>query len=241
MEILRWKSATVILPTFISFIRDITLRLAIFDLDNTLIAGDSDHAWGQFLVEKKLVDGENFRRANDRFYEEYKAGTLNIVEYLQFSLTPLTHHNMMTLVELHQEFMRDYIQPMMLDKAKQLLKDHRTQGDYLLIITATNGFVTRPIATALGVDDILTTDPEIVDGRYTGKFIGIPTFQKGKVIRLEDWLKEKKFNLDDAYFYSDSINDLPLLEQVPNPIVVDPDPKLHAVAVDRGWQIISLR
>jgi HAD superfamily hydrolase (TIGR01490 family) len=217
------------------------VRLAIFDLDNTLIAGDSDHAWGQFLVNKGLVDGENFRRANDRFYEEYKAGTLNILEYLQFSLTPLTHHNMETLTELHKEFMRDYINPMMLPKANQLLAEHRAQGDYLLIITATNGFVTRPIAIALGVDDILTTDPEIVGGRYTGKFIGVPTFQKGKVIRLEDWLTEKNFNLDDAYFYSDSINDLPLLEQVPNPIVVDPDPKLNAVAVERDWKVLSLR
>jgi HAD superfamily hydrolase (TIGR01490 family) len=217
------------------------LRLAIFDLDNTLIAGDSDHSWGQFLVEKKLVDGEHFRRANDRFYEEYKAGTLNIVEYLQFSLTPLTHHTMEKLAELHQEFMRNYIQPMMLHKANELLAWHRAQGDYLLIITATNGFVTRPIATALGVDDILTTDPEIVNGRYTGKFVGIPTFQKGKVIRLQDWLNEKQFTLDDAYFYSDSINDLPLLEQVPNPIVVDPDAKLQTVAETRNWKIISLR
>jgi HAD superfamily hydrolase (TIGR01490 family) len=217
------------------------VRLAIFDLDNTLIAGDSDHAWGQFLVNKGLVDGENFRRANDRFYEEYKAGTLNIIEYLQFSLTPLTHHSMETLTELHKEFMRDYINPMMLPKAQQLLQEHRAQGDYLLIITATNGFVTRPIATELGVDDILTTDPEVVDNRYTGKFIGIPTFQKGKVIRLEDWLTEKNFSLDDAYFYSDSINDLPLLEQVPNPIVVDPDLKLNAVAVERKWTVMSLR
>lgn len=217
------------------------MRLAIFDLDNTLIAGDSDHAWGQFLVKKGLVDGENFRRANDRFYEEYKSGTLNIIEYLQFSLTPLTHHNMETLAELHKEFMRDYINPMMLPKAQQLLAEHRAQGDYLLIITATNGFVTRPIASALGVDDILTTDPEILDNRYTGKFIGIPTFQKGKVIRLQDWLKEKNFTLDDAYFYSDSINDLPLLEQVPNPIVVDPDAKLRAVAVERNWKELSLR
>lgn len=217
------------------------MRLAIFDLDNTLIAGDSDHAWGQFLVNKGLVDGENFRRANDRFYEEYKAGTLNIIEYLQFSLTPLTHHSMETLAELHKEFMRDYINPMMLPKAQKLLQEHRAKGDYLLIITATNGFVTRPIATVLGVDDILTTDPEIVDGRYTGKFIGIPTFQKGKVIRLEDWLTEKNFTLDDAYFYSDSINDLPLLEQVPNPIVVDPDVKLNAVAVERDWKVMSLR
>ncbi len=217
------------------------MRLAIFDLDNTLIAGDSDHAWGQFLVNKGLVDSDNFRRANDRFYEEYKAGTHNIIEYLQFSLTPLTHHSMEYLAELHKEFMQDYINPMMLPKAQQLLQKHRAQGDYLLIITATNGFVTRPIAAALEVDDILTTDPEVLNNRYTGKFIGIPTFQKGKVLRLEDWLKEKKFTLDDAYFYSDSINDLPLLEKVPNPIVVDPDPKLHAAAIERNWAVMSLR
>lgn len=217
------------------------MRLAIFDLDNTLIAGDSDHAWGQFLVNKGLVDGDKFRIANDRFYEEYKAGTLNINEYLQFSLTPLTHHSIEKLEQLHKEFMQDYIEPMMLKKAEQLLGYHKAQGDYLLIITATNGFVTRPIAKRLQVDDIITTDPEIADGKYTGKFIGIPSFQQGKVIRLQDWIKEKQFKLNDAYFYSDSINDLPLLEKVANPIAVDPDARLKAIAEQRDWKIISLR
>jgi HAD superfamily hydrolase (TIGR01490 family) len=217
------------------------MALAIFDLDNTLIAGDSDHAWGQFLVTQGLVDSENFRMANDRFYEEYKAGTLNIEAYLEFSLKPLTQHSLTELHKLHAKFMQTCIEPMMLPKAKELLEQHRAQGDFLLIITATNGFVTRPIADYLGVDDILTTDPEIINERYTGKYIGTPTFQQGKVIRLNEWLLEKQKSLDHAYFYSDSINDLPLLEKVPNPIAVDPDERLEKIAIERGWKILSLR
>lgn len=217
------------------------MRLAIFDLDNTLLAGDSDYSWGQFLVAKKLVDAQAYAEANDRFYQEYKAATLNIHEYLSFSLAPLTQYSLEELAVLHAEFMRDFIEPMMLPKAKTLLQSHRNQGDYLLIITATNSFVTHPIAKHLGVDDILASDAEIANGRYTGKGTGTPCFQGGKVIRLQEWLKEKGFNLDDAYFYSDSINDLPLLEQVPNPVAVDPDDRLEKVARERGWSILSLR
>lgn len=220
---------------------ELAMRLAIFDLDNTLIAGDSDHGWGEFLVKKGLVDPVLFKQANDRFYEQYKAGTLNIREYLEFSLTPLTQHSMEFLQQLHQEFLAQVIEPMMLPKAEALLKQHRDAGDYLLIITATNGFVTRPIAARLGVDDIITTDPEVVDGRYTGSFVGIPSFQDGKVQRLTQWLSTQSMDLADAYFYSDSINDLPLLEQVPNPIAVDADDRLTAIATERGWSIISLR
>jgi len=217
------------------------VRLAIFDLDNTLIAGDSDHSWGEFLVRKKLVDAKEFTLTNDRFYEDYKAGTLNMLEYLRFSLAPLTRHSLAELAAFHDEFMAMFIEPMMQPKAEALLAQHRAQGDYLLIITATNGFVTRPIAKRLGVDDILATDPEIVDGRYTGLSTGIPCFQEGKVIRLQNWLKERGFSMDDAYFYSDSINDLPLLEKVPNPVAVDPDPKLETIARERAWPVISLR
>jgi len=217
------------------------VRLAIFDLDNTLIAGDSDHSWGEFLVQKSLVDAQVYAQANDRFYQEYKAATLDIHEYLRFSLAPLTRYSMAELAAFHQEFMRDYIEPMMQPKALALLQKHRAQGDYLLIITATNSFVTYPIAARLGVDDILASDAEIVDGRYTGKGTGTPCFQGGKVIRLQAWLKEKNYNLDDAYFYSDSINDLPLLEQVPNPVAVDPDERLEKVAKERGWMVMSLR
>jgi HAD superfamily hydrolase (TIGR01490 family) len=217
------------------------VRLAIFDLDNTLIAGDSDHSWGEFLVQKNLVDAQVYAEANDRFYQQYKAATLDIQEYLTFSLAPLTHYTLDELAAFHQEFMRDYIEPMMLPKAKALLQQHRNQGDYLLIITATNSFVTHPIAKYLGVDDILASDAEILDGRYTGKGTGTPCFQGGKVIRLQAWLSEKNFNLDDAYFYSDSINDLPLLEQVPNPVAVDADERLSKIAQERDWKIMSLR
>jgi len=217
------------------------VRLAIFDLDNTLIAGDSDHSWGEFLVQKNLVDAQVYAEANDRFYQQYKAATLNIQEYLNFSLAPLTRYTLDELAAFHQEFIRDNIEPMMLPKAKALLQQHRDQGDYLLIITATNSFVTHPIAKYLGVDDILASDAEILNGRYTGKGIGTPCFQGGKVIRLQEWLKAQNFNLDDAYFYSDSINDLPLLEQVPNPVAVDADERLSKIAVERGWKIMSLR
>lgn len=217
------------------------MRLAIFDLDNTLIAGDSDHSWGEFLVQKNLVDAEVYRQANDRFYQDYKAGTLDIHEYLRFSLAPLTQHSFEQLQAFHAEFMASMIEPMMLPKAGALLQDHRNQGDYLLIITATNGFVTRPIAQRLGVDDILATDPELLNGHYTGHSIGTPCFQAGKVVRLHEWLRDKDFSLDDAYFYSDSINDLPLLEQVPNPVAVDPDERLAAIAQERRWKVISLR
>lgn len=217
------------------------MRLAIFDLDNTLIAGDSDHSWGEFLVQKKLVDAQTYAEANDRFYQQYKAATLDIHEYLAFSLAPLTKYSLDELTALHAEFMREFIEPMMLPKAKALLQKHRDQGDYLLIITATNSFVTHPIAKYLGVDDILASDAEIVDGRYTGKGTGTPCFQSGKVVRLQAWLKEKNYTLNDAYFYSDSINDLPLLEQVPNPFAVDADERLTKVAQERGWPLLSLR
>jgi len=217
------------------------VRLAIFDLDNTLLAGDSDHSWGEFLVSKKLVDAEAYATANDRFYQQYKAATLDIHEYLRFSLAPLTRYTLAELAAFHDEFMRDYIEPMMQPKALALLQEHRAQGDYLLIITATNSFVTHPIAKRLQVNDILASDAEIIDNRYSGKGTGTPCFQGGKVIRLKTWLEEKQFTLDDAYFYSDSINDLPLLEQVPNPIAVDPDDRLHKIASERGWKIISLR
>lgn len=217
------------------------MALAIFDLDNTLIAGDSDHSWGVFLVEKQLVDAEIYRQANDGFYADYKNGTLDIRAYLRFSLAPLTRHSMAELEKLHAEFMHDHIEPLMLPKAEALLQYHRDRGDHLLIITATNGFVTRPIAKRLGVDDILATDPEVVDGRYTGNFVGTPCFQAGKITHLHEWLKHNQHSLEGAYFYSDSINDLPLLEQVDQPVAVDPDERLANIARERNWKVLSLR
>lgn len=217
------------------------MALAIFDLDNTLLAGDSDYLWGVYLVEKQLVDAEAYRIANERFYQDYKNGTLDIRAYLEFSLAPLTRFSLDELRAMHAEFMQKHIEPILLPKAAALLQQHREQGDYLLIITATNGFVTRPIAKRLGVDEILATDPEVLDGRHTGRFVGVPCFQAGKITHLQEWLTKHEHSLDGAYFYSDSINDLPLLEMVDRPVAVDPDDRLRAIAEQRQWDIISLR
>jgi len=217
------------------------VNLAIFDLDNTLLAGDSDYLWGQFLVEKALVDPVLYEQENQRFYDEYKAGTLDIFEFLEFSLAPLSQHSLATLTELHEEFMQNKIDSIWLPKAQELLDKHRKKHDFLLIITATNHFVTAPIAKKLGVDDIIATMPELIDNRYTGKVAGTPCFQEGKVDRLDQWLQENDYSLKESYFYSDSYNDLPLLLNVTYPVAVDPDKRLKKHAEENGWPILSLR
>lgn len=217
------------------------MTLAIFDLDNTLLNGDSDHAWGEFLVQKGIVDAEIYQQANDLFYQQYQNGQLDIIEYLEFALKPLSQHSLEQLAEWHHEFMAETIAPMRLEKADRLLAEHRQKGHFLLIITATNSFVTHPIAKALGVDAILATDPEIIDGRYTGKIEGTPCFQEGKVTRLKSWLALHSQNLNGSYFYSDSHNDLPLLKMVDNPFAVDADDTLSTYAEQQGWPQISLR
>ncbi len=217
------------------------MELAIFDLDNTLLGGDSDYLWGRFLVRKGLVDSEAYERANQHFYDQYKAGTLDIHEFLRFSLKPLTEHGPEALEAWHRVFMEEMIEPIMLPKAQALVERHRSEGRRPLIITATNRFVTGPIASAFGIKDILATDPEQIDGRYTGKVAGIPCFQDGKVKRLEAWLDETALTLKGSWFYSDSHNDLPLLERVDHPVAVDPDETLVAIARERGWEILSLR
>lgn len=217
------------------------MALAIFDLDNTLLAGDSDHAWGEFLVEQGLVDRIRYKQANDAFYQDYLRGTLDILAYQAFALEPLTRFEPEQLSELHKAFMQHKILPIQLDKATQLLASHRQAGDFLLIITATNRFVTGPIAQMLGVDDILATEPEQIDGRYTGRISGIPCYQEGKVVRLNQWLENSAFDLDGSYFYSDSRNDIPLLERVDHPVAVDADAALTAHAKRKGWSLISLR
>lgn len=217
------------------------MSLAIFDLDNTLLHGDSDHAWGEFLCEQGLVDSEVYRQANDYFYQQYQQGTLNITEFLEFALKPLATLPPEQLSALHAQFMVEKVEPMITDKALALLQKHRDQGDFLLIITATNRFVTGPIAERLGVDAILATDPEQIDGRYTGKVAGTPCFQGGKVVRLNAWLAETGHAMSGSYFYSDSRNDLPLLEQVEFPVAVDADETLTRIANERGWPVISLR
>jgi HAD superfamily hydrolase (TIGR01490 family) len=217
------------------------MHLAIFDLDHTLLAGDSDHLWGEYLVAQKLVDGASYQRQNDRFYEEYKAGTLDIAAYTRFALEPLIRLGTEALLPLRARFIKDVIEPIIAPAAPALLERHRIQGDTLLIITATNRFITEPIADMLGVDDLLATDPEVVDGRYTGRIQGIPCYREGKPRRLAEWLAAQKEKYTHKVFYSDSHNDLPLLKAVEEPIAVDPDAELRTHASTHRWPVISLR
>lgn len=217
------------------------MSLALFDLDNTLLAGDSDYLWGCFLVNKGLVDKQLYEEANERFYHEYKQGKLDIHEFLNFALQPLADNDPGLLQSLHQEFMEIHIKPLMTRAGKELIAKHRSAGDHPVIITATNSFVTRPIARAFGVSDLIATEPEVIDGRYTGRVAGTPCFQRGKIERLHAWLEATKLDFANSWFYSDSHNDLPLLEEVAHPVAVDPDDTLRAIASERGWQITSFR
>ncbi|WP_373183316.1 HAD family hydrolase [Halomonas campaniensis] len=217
------------------------MSLAIFDLDNTLLSIDSDHAWGEFLLEQGAVDPVAYREANDRFLADYEAGTLDIHAFLEVVLRPLAENSPEQLAAWHQQFMASKIEPHILAKGEELVARHRTRGDTLMIVTATNRFITGPIAERLGVDHLIAVEPEVVDGRYTGRVTGTPSYREGKVKRLEAWLADKDLTLDDSWFYSDSHNDIPLLEIVEHPVAVDPDPSLREVAEARGWRIISLR
>ena len=214
--------------------------LALFDLDNTLLRGDSDHAWCEFLIDKGVLEGEAFRRANDRFYTEYEAGTLDIEEYLAFQLKPLGEYPMEELHRWREEYVATRVEPMISSDALALLEEHRSQGDELVLITATNRFVTEPIAERLNVPTLLATEVEQANGRYTGRPTGVPTFREGKVTRLEEWLKETGNTLEGSFFYSDSRNDLPLLERVDHPVAVNPDPALRAHAEEKDWPILLL-
>lgn len=217
------------------------MTLAIFDLDNTLIGGDSDNLWGQFLCENGLVESDHFDLRNEQFYQDYQAGSLDIDAYLRFALQPLVNQPLETLERWHRDFMGSKIEPILLPRAADLIERHRALDHKLLIITATNEFITRPIADRLNIEDMLACEAEIVDGRYTGSPIGVPSYHSGKVTRLNSWLAERSMSMEGAYFYSDSHNDLPLLEIVDNPIAVDPDDKLRDRANAQNWPIISLR
>lgn len=217
------------------------MSLAIFDLDNTLIADDSDFLWGQFLVDRGLVDKQAYEETNSKFYEDYKSGALDIVAFLHFSLAPLAQHDASQLFKWREEFVNDIIKPITLDAAHALVEKHRTAGDELLVITATNRFVTEPIVKLYGIDNLLATTPEFVNGQYTGKFLGTPCFQAGKITYLENWLQTASVDLQDSWFYSDSHNDLPLLHRVDHPVAVDPDEKLLAVAREKDWSVLSFR
>ena len=220
------------------------MKLALFDLDNTLLTGDSDFQWAQFLIEQNVLDREVYEARNIEFYEQYKAGTLNIHEFLNFQLKPLSRHPRKQLNEWRTSFIKQRIAPIIAPGARELIAKHQTEKDLCIIITATNSFVTAPIAQMLGIDHLIATEPELENGEFTGHVSGIPSFQKGKITRLEQWMD--KHNLTwisflQSWFYSDSLNDLPLLEKVTHPVAVDPDATLRQHAKKNNWPIISLR
>jgi HAD superfamily hydrolase (TIGR01490 family) len=216
-------------------------KLVLFDLDNTLLEGDSDYEWAQFLIEEGVLHAGEYNAKNDWFYERYKDGTLDIHEFLDFQLAPIARRPRAELDAWHAQFMQRRIRPIILPRAAELIASH--SGALTAIVTATNRFITRPIADELGVEHLLATDIEEVDGVFTGKSRGTPTFRDGKIKRVNEWLAGRGTGIGDyeSWFYSDSLNDLPLLELVTHPVAVDPDATLRAKAQERGWPIISLR
>lgn len=217
------------------------MTLAIFDLDNTLLAGDSDHAWGEYLVEQGHVDGVWYKAENDRFYSDYCRGELDIIAYSEFVFSVLAREEPATLAAWHAGFMAQKVSRMILPKGRELLARHRDAGHRLLIITATNRFITEPIARELGVDELIATEPEMKNGRYTGRVAGTPCYQHGKIERLQQWLDAHNESADGCWFYSDSRNDIPLLEYATHPVAVDPDEALRAHAASNAWPVLSLR
>jgi HAD superfamily hydrolase (TIGR01490 family) len=218
------------------------VNLALFDLDNTLLDGDSDFEWAQFLISIDVLDRELFESKNLHFYQQYKAGTLDIHEFLDFQLKPLSRHSRKQLNAWHDQFMRERIQPMIASHARELVQGHLDAGDLCVVITATNSFVTAPIARAFGIPHLIATDPEQLDGEFTGGVAGVPSFREGKITRLEQWLAARGQGWDsfaDTTFYSDSLNDLPLLQMVKHPVAVKPDATLRAHAEAAGWPILA--
>ena len=222
------------------------MNLALFDLDNTLLSGDSDFEWAQFLISKGVVDSELQEVRNNKFYEQYKAGTLDIYEFLNFQLAPLTRHSRAELDAWHREFMERHILPIMGAEARDVVKQHIDNGDLCAIVTATNSFVTGPIARAFGIPHLIATIPavDLETGTFSGAPRGTPAFREGKIERVEAWLESLGLcwaSFEDSFFYSDSHNDLPLMQKVKTPVAVDPDDKLRAHAGKMGWKIITLR
>ncbi len=217
------------------------MTLAIFDLDHTLLDGDSDYLWGEYMVQNNIVDEQEYRQRNQVFYEDYQRGKLDNEQYLSFALNPLTRYTIEELYEWRSDYVENWIKPIIVAGAERLLQHHRNLGHELLMISATNLFVTEPIAKMLQIPTILSTEPEIIDNRYTGRYLGTPTYREGKVSVLREWLGNTDHDLQGSYFYSDSINDLALLEQVDHPVAVHPDTELNSIAESRGWKIIDLR
>jgi HAD superfamily hydrolase (TIGR01490 family) len=220
------------------------MNLALFDLDNTLLTSDSDFEWSQFLIEKNILDREAYESRNLEFYEQYKAGTLDIRQFLDFQLQPLSRYSRIQLNDWHSEFMASKIIPLIAPGAYELINKHVLGGDLCIIITATNRFVTEPIAKTLGISNLIATEPDQEDGEFNGQVLGTPCFREGKITRLESWLDERNLtwlSFLESWFYSDSLNDIPLLNKVSNPVAVDPDSTLKEHAKKNKWPIISLR
>ncbi|MBI2277348.1 MAG: HAD family hydrolase [Dechloromonas sp.] len=222
------------------------MNLALFDLDNTLLSGDSDFEWAQFLISKGVVDRELQEARNIQFYEQYKAGTLDIYEFLTFQLAPLTRHPRAELDAWHGEYMDRHIRPLIGDPARALVDQHLANGDLCAIVTATNSFVTGPIAREFGIPHLIGTTPavDMANGAFAGSPRGTPSFREGKIERVEAWLESLGLwwgSFEDSYFYSDSHNDLPLMGKVKSPVAVDPDDKLRSYSAEQGWKTISLR
>lgn len=219
--------------------------IALFDLDNTLLPIDSDHEWGRFLVKIGVVDADYYARENERFYNDYKAGKLDIYGFLAFALEPLASHARSQLDAWHAQFMSEVIRPNIRPQALDLVKQHQDAGDLCCIVTATNSFVTRPISQLFGVHHLIATEPEIdpKSNTFTGKVAGLPNFKEGKVTHVEDWLTKLNTSwsaLHGSTFYTDSMNDLPLMEKVQSPIATNPDDRLRNHAVTHGWKILEL-
>lgn len=221
--------------------------IALFDLDHTLLPIDSDHEWGRYLVKRGVVDGNHYAQENERFYQDYQAGRLDIYAFLAFALKPLSEHSRAQLNEWHAQFMHEVINPNLRSSAFDLVKKHQDQGDLCCVVTATNSFVTRPIVQAFGIKHLIATEPEVLGdpatGNFSGKVAGTPNFREGKVTRVESWLSSEKLSwssLEKSYFYSDSINDLPLMEKVTQPIPTNPDQSLRAKAIENSWPILEL-
>jgi HAD superfamily hydrolase (TIGR01490 family) len=220
------------------------LNLALFDLDNTILAGDSDYNWSRFLIQEGYLDGAIHAEKNEKFYADYKAGTLDIYAFVEFQFKPLARNPRTVLNQLLKKYVEEVIKPMITEKARALVKRHQEEGDLIIVITATNSFITKPIAELFGIENLIGTDPEEKEGEFTGKVSGLPSFKEGKVTRLEAWLKGKNLSLasfEKSYFYSDSHNDLPLMQKVTHPVAVDSDDVLSKYAKSMGWPQISLR
>lgn len=232
-------NAKLRVPAYL-LIRFIMRRLTLFDLDNTLLAGDSDYEWGRFLVDQGVVDADAHTRRNEGFHADYLRGELDIHAYQRFCQQPLLDHPLDEMLALRARFISERIRPLVATAAPELIRQHQVRGDALVIITATNRFITQPIAELLGIATLLATEPEIVDGAYTGGIAGTPCYQDGKITRLKQWLADNGL-FDGIGAYSDSHNDLPLLEFSDRPVAVDPDEILADTAQRRGWPIVSLR